>query len=121
MMTGFSNGLHQKVQASTQPTRGNSPMTSPSYIDKPGFGQLRWRAVILALTAALTVIVVSVAEKLSAPAKHPHAAAAVVSGQAEAKAARPVTKPIVPAKAIDPDSAAFIGTGDGSAGYWTGP
>jgi hypothetical protein len=22
---------------------------------------------------------------------------------------------------IDPDSAAFIGTGDGSAGYWTRP
>jgi hypothetical protein len=120
-MTGFSDGLHQKVQASTQPTRGNIPMTSPSDVDKPGFGQLRWRAAILGVTAALTIIVFLVADKLSAPAKHPRAAAAVISGQAKAKAGQPVTKPIVPAKPIDPDSAAFIGTGDGSAGYWTGP
>lgn len=96
-------------------------MTSPSDVYKPGFGQLRWRAAILGVTAAVTIIVLSVADRLSAPAKNPHAAAAVTSGQAEAKAARPVTKPIVPAKPVDPDSAAFLGTGDGSAGYWTGP
>ena len=121
MMTGFSNGLHQKAQASNQPTQGNMPMTSRSDIDKLGFGQFGWQAVILALTAALTIIVFSVADKLSAPAKHPRAAAAIVSGQAKAKSGQPATKPIVPAKPIDPDSAAFIGTGDGSAGYWTGP
>ena len=96
-------------------------MTSPSDVYKPSFGQLRWRPVILALTAALTIIVLSVVDKLSAPAEHPRAAAAVISGQAQAKAGQPVTKPIVPAKAIDPDAAAFIGTGDGSAGYWTRP
>ena len=96
-------------------------MTSPSDIDKRGFGQLRWWAVILALTAALTTIAVSVADKLSAPAKHPRAAAAIISGQAKAKSGQPATKPIVPAMPLDPDSAAFIGTGDGSAGSWTKP
>ena len=96
-------------------------MTSPSDVYKPGFGQLGWRAVILALTAALTIIVLSVADKLSAPAEHPRAAAAIISGQAKANSGQPVTKPIVPAKPIDPDFAAFIGTGDGSAGYWTRP
>ena len=96
-------------------------MTSPSDIIKPSFGQLRWRPVILALTAALTIIVLSVVDKLSAPAEHPRAAAAIIPSQAKAKSGQPVTKPIVPAKAIDPDSAAFIGTGDGSAGYWTWP
>ena len=95
-------------------------MTSPSDVYKPGFAQLGWPAAILALTAALTIIVVSVAEKLSAPAKHPRAADAIISGQAKAKSGQPVTKPIVAAKPIDPDAAAFIGTGDGSAGYWTG-
>jgi len=96
-------------------------MTSLSNAYKPSFGQLGWRAVILALTAASTIIVLSVGDKLSAPTEHPRAAAAVISGQAQAKAGQPVTKPIVPAKAIDPDAAAFIGTGDGSAGYWTRP
>jgi hypothetical protein len=88
-------------------------------VARPGFGQSGRRAVILALAAASTIIVASVADKLSAPA-NPQATA-IISGRAEAKAARPVTKPIVPAKAIDPDAAAFIGTGDGSAGYWAGP
>ena len=96
-------------------------MTSPSDVYKPSFGQLGWRAVILALTAALTIIVLSVVDKLSAPAEHPRAAAAIISVPAKAKSGEPVTKPIVPAKPIDPDSAAFIGTGDGSAGYWTRP
>ena len=89
-------------------------------VARPGFGQSGGRAAILALAAALTIIVVSVADKLSGPANHPQATA-IISGRAEAKAARPVTKPIVPAKAIEPDAAAFIGTGDGSAGYWAGP
>ena len=120
MMTGFSNGLSQIAQAFNQPTQGDIPMTSPSHIDEPGLGQLHWRAVILAVTAALTIIAVSVADKLSAPAKHPRAADAIISGQAKAKSGQAVTKPIVAAKPIDPDSAAFIGTGDGSAGYWTG-
>jgi hypothetical protein len=95
-------------------------MTSPSDIYKPDLSQLGWRAVILALTAAfLTIIVLSVADKLSAPTEHPRAAAAIIS--APAKSGQPTTKPIAPANPIDPDSAAFIGTGDGSAGYWTKP
>jgi hypothetical protein len=89
-------------------------------VARPGFGRRGRRAAILALATALTIIVASVADKLSAPARHPQATA-ITSGRAEAKAARPVTKPIVPAKAIDPDAKAFIGTGDGSAGYWAGP
>ena len=96
-------------------------MTSPSNVYKLGFGQLGWRAVILALTAALTIVVLSVAGRLSAPAEHPRAAAAMISAPAKAKSEQQATKPIVPAKPIDPDSAAFIGTGDGSAGYWTRP
>ena len=96
-------------------------MASPSNIYKPGLGQLGWRPVILALTAALTIIVLSVADKLSAPAEHPRAAAAMISVPAKAKSGQPVTKPIAPAMPIDPNSAAFIGTGDGSAGYWTKP
>ena len=111
----------KKFRHPPKPTRGNSPMTSPSDVYKPSFGQLGWRAVILALTAALTIIVLSVADRLSAPAEHPRAAAAMISVPAKAKSGEPVTKPIVPAKPIDPDSAAFIGTGDGSAGYWTRP
>lgn len=78
-------------------------MTSPSDVYKPSFGQLGWRAVILALTAALTIIVLSVADRLSAPAEHPRAAAAMISVPAKAKSGEPVTKPIVPAKPIDPE------------------
>ena len=89
-------------------------------VARPGLGQSGGRATILALAAALTIVVVSVADKLSAPANHPQATA-IISGRAEAKTARPVTKPIVPAKAIDPDAAVFIGTADGSAGYWATP
>ena len=98
-------------------------MTSPSRVEKPGFGQLRWLAVILGLTAAFIFMVLSIADGLSVSAKHPHpvSTAPITSGQADGKAAQPVTKPIVPAKAIDPDATYFIGTGDGSAGNWTGP
>ena len=97
-------------------------MTSPSNVYKPSFGQLGSRAVILAMTAAfLTIIVLSVVDKLTAPAEHPRAAAAIVSAPDKAKSGQPVTKPIVPAMPLDPDSAAFIGTGDGSAGSWTKP
>jgi hypothetical protein len=111
----------KKFRHSPYPYEETVPMTSPSDVYKPSFGQLGWRAVILALTAAFTIIVLSVVDKLFAPAEHPRAAAAIISAPAKAKSGQPVTKPIVPAMPLDPDSAAFIGTGDGSAGYWAKP
>src|SRR6478736_6533442 len=104
----------KKFRHSPYPYEETVPMTSPSDVYKPSFGQLGWRAVILALTAAFTIIVLSVVDKLFAPAEHPRAAAAIISAPAKAKSGQPVTKPIVPAMPLDPDSAAFIGTGDGS-------
>ena len=97
-------------------------MTSPSDAGKPGSGKLGCLAVILGLTAASTFIILSTGGELSS-AKHPDVVAttAIASGQAEGKAAQPVTMPIVPAEAIDPNPTYFIGTGDRSNGSWTQP
>ena len=96
-------------------------MTSLSDAHTPSSSQLGWSAAILGLTAA-TLIALSNAGDLPTAARSSHASSAVItSDQAATMSAQPVTMQIVPANVIDPNTELFIGTGDGSAGFWTRP
>jgi hypothetical protein len=84
--------------------------------------QLDWSAAVLGLTAA-TLIGLSNAGNLPPPAaRSSHASFVLItSDQAATMSAQPVTMQIVPANVSDPNTELFIGTGDGSAGFWTRP
>jgi hypothetical protein len=74
-----------------------------------------------ALLGALVAYVVITSPSLLDETRGASAVPARVEVAAAPPAALPAALPIVPAPAIDPGAARFIGTGDGSNGAWSRP